>query len=205
MIKFVKDIGMVWNKAKTTKVRKCVCLCDCGKEFITNTATFKNGTTKRCRECGYKHSGESNTIHGDKKRGNSTKLYRVWQNMLTRCRNKDATSYYRYGGRGISVCDEWYKYSSFKTFALNNGYRENLTIDRIDNNGNYEPSNIRFVTMKENTNNRQNSIKNRFSDDELSEIIECYSNSNITIKNLSGITKLSTRALSKIIKESKLC
>lgn len=73
--------------------------------------------------------------------------------MFERCNGENYQFYYRYGGRGIKVCEEWKDYSVFKAWALNNGYTDNLTIDRIDNDGNYEPSNCQWLT------NRENAIK----------------------------------------------
>ena len=79
--------------------------------------------------------------------------------MKARCYNANNPYYYNYGGRGISICDEWLNdFSSFYNWAVNNGYKDTLFIDRINNNGNYEPSNCRWVTPKENSNNKRNNI-----------------------------------------------
>ena len=86
-----------------------------------------------------------------------TRLFSIWANMLTRCHNPKFIRYYRYGGRGITVCDEWRNdFMSFYNWAMANGYDDSLTIDRINNDGNYEPSNCRWVTIKIQCNNRGN-------------------------------------------------
>ena len=87
-----------------------------------------------------------------------TRLYNIWHNMRTRCYNPNYTYYNRYGGRGIAICEEWNKYETFKKWALENGYSDNLTLDRKDNNKNYDPSNCRWVSRKTQANNRNNGL-----------------------------------------------
>ena len=87
----------------------------------------------------------------------NTRLYRAWDSMKSRCYRKTSASYSRYGGRGITICDTWRNsFEAFRDWALANGYADNLSLDRIDCDGNYEPSNCRWVTMKEQENNKRN-------------------------------------------------
>lgn len=101
------------------------------------------------------HMGKKNpkiTTHGL----TNTSIYSVWCSMKQRCYNPNRKKYKDYGQRGIEICDEWQDAAVFAEWALSNGYRAGLQIDRIDNDGNYEPSNCRFVTPKENSRNRRN-------------------------------------------------
>lgn len=103
------------------------------------------------------NSGKANWRykHGETK----TRLFKIWSAMLERCEREKHVFYKYYGGRGISVCKEWHEYIAFAEWARNNGYMDNLTIDRIDVNGNYEPSNCRWITEKEQHSNTRSNRK----------------------------------------------
>ena len=88
----------------------------------------------------------------------NSKLYNLWRTMIHRCENDKRAKYKDYGARGICVCEEWHDVNTFMEWAFKNGYKEGLQLDRIDNDGNYEPSNCRWVTPKENSRNRRNTV-----------------------------------------------
>lgn len=136
------------------------CRCDCGNEFTTRARSLRSGETKGCGCLRLQHSTQAaravNTKHGAAPHRGYTKLYNTWLRMKGRCNRPTATNYQYYGGRGISVCEEWEKdFSSFRSWALANGYREGLSIDRIDVNGNYCPENCRWITMAEQQRNKR--------------------------------------------------
>jgi len=128
--------------------------CDCGNIMETTGTSAKRGHTNSCG-CSNKEQitklGKDRRTHGDTNwPDNPIRLYRIWANMRHRCNIPTMPAYRRYGGRGISVCDEWNDYSVFRDWANSSGYEDWLTIDRIDNDGNYCPSNCQWITREEN-------------------------------------------------------
>jgi len=103
---------------------------------------------------GAPYGNHNHTKHGKR----NTRIYNIWRSMRQRCSNPNTNRYSCYGGRGIKVCEEWENFSNFYEWAMRNGYEDDLTIDRIDVNGNYEPSNCKWATQKEQQRNRRNTL-----------------------------------------------
>lgn len=128
------------------------CVCDCGRHTVVNGRYLTSGKTKSCGCLHNELLAERSRKHGM----TGKRLYRIWHDMKNRCEYPKDKKYSYYGGRGIKVCNEWStNFESFMTWALSNGYNDSLTIDRINNSGNYEPNNCQWITMKEQCKNRR--------------------------------------------------
>lgn len=134
-----------------------VCKCVCGREVVVRGGHLKDGTTESCG-CLQKENLVNRSItHGLTQHS----LYRVWASMLSRTSNENHPGYKNWGGRGITVCEEWKSdFLSFYNWAMANGYQDHLTIERKNNNGNYEPGNCYWATMTEQAHNRRNTKLN---------------------------------------------
>lgn len=143
---------------KGGRVTQWKCQCESKTIVVVAGNSLRRGLTKSCgcfsEEC---RKATKNKTHGDSK----TRLFNIWCGMKQRCNNPNAPKYQNYGGRGIAVCDEWKNsFEKFRAWVLNNGYSDDLTIDRINNDGNYEPDNCRWATVTEQNQNKRN-VKRR--------------------------------------------
>lgn len=136
-----KDNKVLWH-----------CKCDCGAEREINSGSLLSGNSKSCGCLKNENTSIRVRTHGM----SSTRLFHIWQGIRKRCNNPNSATFKHYGGRGISVCEEWERFEPFRDWALASGYSDELTIDRIDVSGNYEPSNCRWATQKTQKNNKRN-------------------------------------------------
>lgn len=137
-----------WTVLSYAGDRKWNCRCNCGTERAVDGASLRKGLSTGCLKCHPR--GHSKRIHGKQ----PARLYNIWCGIIDRCENLNCHAYPRYGGRGISMCPEWRRsFECFRDWALTNGYAPNLTIDRRDNDGHYEPNNCRWVTYAEQNRN----------------------------------------------------
>lgn len=159
--RFGRLIALEWVSTNKQGNSEWLCVCDCGKEVIVNSQKLKSGQTKSCG-CLSRELTIKRNLGGFKYNARKNRIYRIYYGMKTRCYNPNEPSYHRYGGRGISICDEWLNsFETFQKWALSHGYRNDLSIDRINNDGNYEPSNCRWATAKEQANNRSTNKRNK--------------------------------------------
>ncbi len=128
------------------------CKCDCGNISIVRGRNLRSGFTTSCG-CNQKEAvRRANVIHGHC----NTRIHRIWSAMKQRCYNPNNTAFQNYGGRGIKVCDDWlHDFLEFESWAEKHGYDDTLTIDRMNNDGNYEPSNCRWITRAEQNKNKR--------------------------------------------------
>lgn len=134
---------------------KWKCRCSCGSIGEILTSQLISGQSKCCRECAYKIVGEKNRKHGM----SQDRIYKIYSGMKNRCYDENTECFDKYGGRGITICPEWLNdFQAFYDWSMSHGYSDDLTIDRINVYGNYEPNNCRWATNKEQANNKRTNV-----------------------------------------------
>ena len=181
VIKFSKDV-----QSGNRKRKYWLCRCDCGNIKEVRTDCLTSGNVKSCGclhiENSYKNLTDKYQFKA-KYQIQNKRLYCIWYGMKQRCCNSENENYPRYGGRGITICNEWLNFDNFAKWALNNGYADNLSIDRINNDGDYKHNNCRWTDNKEQCINRITNIKVK------------YKNKEITLIELSEITNIPHKTL----------
>ena len=156
-----RKFGRLTVHAKHGRAGKYViwtCRCECGRLVNVRGQDLRTGNTKSCGCLQSERSAIANTKHGAASRGKKEALYVRWEGIKKRCYCSTSKTYKDYGGRGIKMCDEWRDdYNSFKSWALANGFESHLTIERIDVNGDYCPSNCCWIPKSQQSRNRRNS------------------------------------------------
>lgn len=171
-----------------------LCLCDCGNEKVVSVDSLSSGKTKSCgclikdfNSMRAKYYYKITGLDDEQRRRDARRISEIHKNMRQRCYNPKSKNYMHYGGRGIKICDEWLnEKSSFIAWSLENGYREGLTIDRIDVNGDYTPSNCRWVNKTVQANNMRTNTH------------IYYNGKRYTLAELSRITGVERHILSAI-------
>jgi len=174
-----RDVDYIVPKSGRHKAQ-WKCKCECGNICIVREDGLRNGHAKSCGCYNRQRTKESHTIHGK----SHDRIYKIWVGIKGRCLNPNDDGYKIYGGRGIIICDKWKNnFMSFYYWALNNGYSENLTIERINVNGNYEPSNCTWIPNSKQGGNKRNTIRIN------------YKEQNYTLRELSELFKINHRTL----------
>lgn len=185
----------VLNKADNHKGRTAwICQCDCGVEVIVTTKNLCNNHTTSCGCAHREQLQKRNRIHG-KTFGGKPRMYKIWVKMRSRCNNKNDKSYPRYGGRGITIDPYFNEFKNFESWAIQNGYKNTLSIERIDVNKGYSPKNCTWIPMSEQS---RNTTKTVLSEDIVSIIKTYLLYTNYTYRKIAQLTGLKIHNIKNI-------
>jgi len=145
-----------FEKGNQGKRRRIRARCDCGTEKVVDVSNLRSRKSRSCGCAQRKHSTRGRIYHGL----SDTRLYKIWRAMVRRCMNPNSPGYGGYGGRGITVCEEWLDFPSFCKWAMGSGYSDVLELDRVDTNKGYCPGNCRFTTRTIQCQNRRKQSNN---------------------------------------------
>lgn len=149
-----------------TKQVRWECQCDCGNVVIVHGQSLRTKNTQSCGCYQVDRVRETFMKHGEKAYRRETRLYNIWKCMKARCDNPNLHTYQNYGAKGVTYDAAWDEFVTFRDWAMNNGYNDALTLDRIDTRGNYEPNNCRWVNYIVQENNKTNNHTLQISDEE---------------------------------------
>lgn len=146
------EVLEITNEKTSNGCYKWKCKCDCGNIIITNGASLRRGKKNSCGCLMIEHQKTQYYKHGH----TGERMFNIWRKIKSRCLSKNCVDYKNYGGRGITICNEWLDFINFYNWSTKNGYSDILEIDRINNDGNYEPNNCRWVDRYIQANNKRN-------------------------------------------------
>jgi len=207
MGKYIDITGQKFNKLtviskienSSSKKARWLCKCDCGNFTEVSGDNLRNGSVKSCG-CLIVYNNKQRATH----RKSNIRLYNIWRNMKARCNCKSNPFYKNYGERGIKIYNDWIMFENFYNWAINNGYKENLSIDRIDVNGNYEPNNCRWIPLSKQAYNKRDSLLFDINGEQkcLAEICKEYNVKYTTIYRRVTIGRMNIQnALAKSVKK----